>query len=145
MAQMYVEGVVATFLNDGASSSVPSLRMATPFAVPFTNSSKRVCVHVCVPSAQPNAASRATATSTSAVFLIVRLRQSAMLESHQVPGGVPGRMPSGKNQGKDAATRRAESLHRDRDHLRAGNHVIQRRARLVHRRLTGHDHLLPSA
>ena len=39
MLQMYVDGVMYTWRNEGASSSTPSLRMATPFVVPFTKSS----------------------------------------------------------------------------------------------------------
>src|SRR5437016_12305946 len=51
MAQMYADGVVATGLNAGASSSVPSLRMAMPLTVPFSKSSKLDCIQRCVPSA----------------------------------------------------------------------------------------------
>ena len=50
-AQIYVEGVAYSSLNDGASSRPPALRMATPLEVPFTSSSNLDCSHVRVPSA----------------------------------------------------------------------------------------------
>src|ERR1039458_9511338 len=52
-----VEGVVASALNAGASSRPPSLRSATPLAVPLVSSSNLDCSQVRVPSARANAES----------------------------------------------------------------------------------------
>src|SRR3954462_7032179 len=54
MPQMNVEGVVISCWNDGASSSAPLLRMATPLLVPFSKSSKEDCSQVLVPWAMAN-------------------------------------------------------------------------------------------
>src|ERR1019366_2963050 len=50
-----LEGVVASALNAGASSRPPSLRNATPLAVPLVSSSNLDCSQVRVPSARANA------------------------------------------------------------------------------------------
>src|SRR5271170_8195400 len=50
--QMYVDGVVASALKAGASSSPPSLRRAMPLAVPLVSSSNFDCSQVRVPSAR---------------------------------------------------------------------------------------------
>src|SRR5581483_10048434 len=49
--QIYVEGVAYSSLNEGASSSPPAFRIATPDAVPFSRSSNLDCSHDRVPCA----------------------------------------------------------------------------------------------
>src|SRR5579859_909139 len=63
-AHRYVEGEVYSALKLGASSSTPSLRMATPLARPFSKSSNFDCCQVSAPSAR---AHTTAATITSAV------------------------------------------------------------------------------
>src|SRR6185312_3524371 len=50
IAQMYVEGVVASDLNAGDNSNPPVLRIATPLAVPLERSLKLDCSQEWVPS-----------------------------------------------------------------------------------------------
>src|SRR2546430_5197114 len=56
VAQIALDGVVATSLKAGASCRNPSLEMATPCAVPLRKSSYFDCSQVRVPSAKPAAA-----------------------------------------------------------------------------------------
>src|SRR5260370_34668747 len=68
-------------LNAGASSNVPSLRMATPLVVPFSNSSKLDCVQRWVPSATAKVASSANPSVRRIAFFIGRTQLSQTARS----------------------------------------------------------------
>src|SRR5438094_1913697 len=61
-----VEGVVSASFRTGASRRCPSLERATPWGVPFSNSSSRDWVQRWVPCARAGRAGRAAKAATSA-------------------------------------------------------------------------------
>src|SRR5437016_6077924 len=70
--QMKEEGVVTSGANPGASSIAPVLRMAIPWALPFSKSSKDVWSQVLVPCAKAHAESRRAANSLGIKSIVKR-------------------------------------------------------------------------
>src|ERR1022692_3800574 len=65
-----MDGEVYSARNAGASVSVPSLPMATPWLVPLSNSSYLVCSQVRVPWAQHIAASNGQKSASRSTFIM---------------------------------------------------------------------------
>ena len=59
--------------SDGASCRLPSLDMATPLLVPFSNSSNLDCCQSCVPSAHNEEVSRRTMEIREKLRTIVKV------------------------------------------------------------------------
>src|SRR5258705_8449227 len=142
IAQMYVEGRVASVLNAGASSKPPLLRSATPLGVPFTRSSNLDCSQVRVPSASAMVESKA---KSKADVLRAKWNPRFRTKARKFAGhhaelivapppwwlsrGHLARAAEGEGPPRQRAERRRYLLHIHRQHLCAGDHVIQRFAR----------------
>src|SRR6202022_626439 len=134
-------------LNAAASSRPPVLRIATPVAVPLLSSSNLDCSQVRVPSPM---------AQKTTERMLMEIREDRL--SKGIANFIPHRRSlEGRIQvitrklqlapGTDTGSARTSNLlDCDCEHLRAGNHVIQRTGGgLVHRRLALHHHLLSAA
>ena len=79
-----------TGLKVGASSSDPSLRMATPLALPFSNSSYLFCSHVRVPWADAKEVRRRREQSSFIGKSLIEFRGTSIAMSPTLPGGRVG-------------------------------------------------------